>query len=126
MPATRVSPGGSRLSALLLALAAAGLSTAALERQPQVLAASLDPADGLPEQLAGRDAERPAQGLADAHRGDARPFDPLRKAQAGDFDFGKLGHEIRGGGELSRPRRIALREGALAWPCDPSCARHHH
>jgi len=41
---------------------------ALLERQPEVLAAPLDPADGLADESLRRDAERPAQRLRSARK----------------------------------------------------------
>jgi len=56
MPATRVSPGGSRLSALLLALAAAGLSTAALAQPAPPVERAPAPLSGPPVENSRLDA----------------------------------------------------------------------
>jgi len=56
MPATRVSPGGSRLPALLLALAAAGLSSAALAQPAPPVERAPAPSAGPPVENSRLDA----------------------------------------------------------------------
>ena len=69
---------------------------AAIERQPQVLAAPAHLADASPDERLVAHAERPAQRLADANGGDARAADALGKAEPRDLDFGQFGHGRRG------------------------------
>ena len=90
---------------------------AAVERQPQVLAAPRRP-----RRRSGRPAARGAtpsgqrSGLPRRTSVTRAPSDALGKAQAGDFDFGSSGMDSAGGGELSRGRRIGRLGGAVGGP----------
>ena len=65
---------------------------ALVQVEQQVFAAAPDPAHRTAHQELRFQAQRPAQGLAQAHGFDPCPRDAVGKTQACDFDFGKFWH----------------------------------
>ena len=97
---------------------------AALERQPEVLAAALDLGRRVcaDELLAARRRAASAAACRGARAVTRAPAMRSAKLQAGDFDFGEFGHGIASGGELSRGRRIGPRGGTFAARASPALA----